>query len=315
MHHSVMLEEALALLAIRPDGIYVDGTAGAGGHTRGMLSQLGADGRVFAVDCDPTALARLAGDAGVGGDARCTLMQGNFESIGTMMKNEAGVEKVNGILMDLGYSSNQLDDPQRGFSFSKDGPLDMRLDPNAPRNAADIVNTADVDTLKYIFKTYGEEHRAHVIASAIVRERASATITTTGQLAELVSRVVGRGKRNHHPATRMFQALRIAVNDELGVLERGLDSALSVLEEGGRLVVISFHSLEDRIVKQFMRRHEGVWESLHAGGSVWRGEHPRMKRITKKPQLPAAAEIARNPRSRSAKCRAAERIGDTGTDD
>ena len=308
MHHSVMLDEAIELLAIRSDGVYVDGTVGAGGHSRAILSHLGPTGRVLSVDCDPSALARLAADPEMGGDTRCTLVQGNFADIEILMKT-ADIQKVSGVLMDLGISSTQLDDPERGLSFSHDGPLDMRLDPNGPTTAADIVNSADARELCRIFREYGEERHAMRVARAILREREVAPIVTTARLAEIVSRVVGRGGKNH-PATRVFQALRIEVNNELGSLEDGLNGALNMLEVGGRLVVISFHSLEDRIVKRFMRSHEGTWESLHAGGEAWRGETPCVRRVTRKPRVPTDEEVQRNSRSRSAKCRAAERVTD-----
>ena len=308
MHQSVMLEEAVALLGVRAEGVYVDATAGAGGHVRAILERLGPKGRVYAIDRDPASLARIASMSDVGGDARCRLLQGNFADIGALM-DAAGTEKVNGVLMDLGISSDQLDDPARGLSFNQDGPLDMRMCPHDALMAAHIVNQAEPLELVRIFRTYGEEPRAMAVSRAIVRERAKAPIETTTHLADIVSRVVGR-KRKHHPATRVFQALRIAVNDELGSLERGLDGALASLEEGGRLVAISFHSLEDRIVKRFMRRHEGVWESLQAGGEAWRGELPRVKRVTRKFIKPGDAEVGINPRARSAKCRAVERVSD-----
>ena len=308
MHQSVLLKEAVELLGVRADGVYVDATAGAGGHVRAILERLGPTGRVYAIDRDPAALARLASTADVGGDARCCLRQGNFADLSALLKAE-GLESISGVLMDLGISSDQLDDPERGLSFNQDGPLDMRLCPRDDVTAAEIVNQADLTELVHIFRTYGEESRAMAVARAIVREREKAPIETTTQLADMVSRVVGR-KRKHHPATRVFQALRIAVNDELGSLERGLDGALASLEEGGRLVVISFHSLEDRIVKRFMRRHEGTWESLHEGGEAWRGELPRVKRTLRKFVSAGDDEVRRNPRARSAKCRAVERVRD-----
>ena len=308
MHQSVLLEEAVELLGIRADGVYVDATAGAGGHVRAILERLGPTGRVYAIDRDPAALARLASLADVGGDARCRLLQGNFADFSALLKAEE-IESISGVLMDLGISSDQLDNPERGLSFNQDGPLDMRLCPMDDVTAAEIVNQADLMELVHIFRTYGEESRAMAVARAIVREREKAPIETTTQLAEIVSRVVGR-KRKHHPATRVFQALRIAVNDELGSLERGLDGALASLEEGGRLVVISFHSLEDRMVKRFMRRHEGIWEPLHEGGEAWRGELPRVKRMLRKFVSAGAVEVSQNPRARSAKCRAVERVPD-----
>ena len=290
MHHSVLLEEAVELLGIRPEGVYVDATAGAGWHVKAILAQLGPTGRVYAIDRDPGALARIAARPDVGGDERCSLIQGNFGDIAELM-SAAGVEQVNGVLMDLGISSDQLDDPERGLSFNQEGPLDMRLCPNDELTAADIVNQADPFELVRIFRTYGEETRATAVSRAIVRERAKAPIETTKHLADIVCSVIGR-KRKHHPATRVFQALRIAVNDELGSLERGLDGSLSVLEEGGRLVAISFHSLEDRIVKQFFRSMARQGELLE---------------LTRKPVPPSEDEIRSNPRSRSAKMRAARR--------
>jgi 16S rRNA (cytosine1402-N4)-methyltransferase len=225
------------------------------------------------------------------------------------MAEERGIGQLDGILLDLGVSSNQLDEADRGFSFQQAGPLDMRMNRSEGPTAADLVNTLSREELARVFRDYGEERSAWRIAGAIVQAREEEPFTTTGRLAEVISAEVGgrRGGRLH-PATRVFQALRIAVNDEIGSLERGLQDGLDLLKAGGRLAVISFHSLEDRPVKQFFNRHAGRIEALQQGGERWVGELPRVKKITRKAIVATEQEVRENPRARSARLRVAERI-------
>jgi 16S rRNA (cytosine1402-N4)-methyltransferase len=302
-HAPVLLEAVVAALAVRPDGVYVDATYGRGGHADALLAGLNATGRLVVVDRDPEAVAdakRRLGD-----DPRVTIHHGTFERLTELV----GAGRAHGILLDLGVSSPQLDDPSRGFSFLRDGPLDMRMDPGAGPSAAEFVATASEREITTVIAEFGEERLARRIAGAIVAARTAAPITTTGALAALVAAAVPARRREpgKHPATRTFQALRIAVNRELELLELALDDALEALALAGRLVVISFHSLEDRRVKRFMRRHA-------AGDPVWRGlpgapaeARPRLA-LVGKAQRADAAEVARNPRARSAVLRVAEKV-------
>ncbi len=303
-----MVNEVIDLLVEEKDGIYVDATAGGGGHTAALLACLEPGGRVFAVDRDASALDRVEHRLGAVAPGRCTLLRGNYSALEDLLQRE-GILKVNGVLMDLGMSSDQLDDPGRGLSFQQDGPLDMRLSQDEETTAADLVNGLAESELERIFREFGEERHARTLAKAIGAARADARIETTAQLAGIVEKRLGR-RGPRHPATRVFQALRIAVNREFEHLEKGLAAGLNVLADGGRLAVISFHSLEDRMVKQFMKRHVGRWESLPAGGQAWSGEQPRMERVTRKPLKPGAEEVAQNPRARSAKLRVARRMSD-----
>jgi 16S rRNA (cytosine1402-N4)-methyltransferase len=282
----VLLGPALDYLAIRPDGIYVDATFGAGGHSSAILSKL-TTGRLISFDADPTAMARAETMA----DPRFSFVSANFRELSDEL-DRLGVESVDGVLFDLGVSSMQFDDAERGFSLGKPAPLDMRMDPRQGRSAYDVLATASESELADIFFHYGEERAARRIAHAIVGRRlAGALPETTTEFASLVSGVLHRsGHRERiHPATRVFQALRIAVNDELDALRDGLELAVSRLRTAGRVVAISFHSLEDRIVKQTFRGDE------------------RLSVLTKKPLGPTEAEINENSRSRSAKLRAAQR--------
>ncbi|MDE2482583.1 MAG: 16S rRNA (cytosine(1402)-N(4))-methyltransferase RsmH [bacterium] len=286
MHVSVLLEQSLEYLAIRPDGIYVDATFGAGGHSRAILERL-RGGRLIALDADPNAAARAAAI----GDPSLTFVHANFSELGRVL-DECGVPLVDGVLFDLGVSSMQLDEATRGFSFRESAPLDMRMNPLEGQSAYEVLATASERELADIFFHYGEERAARRIAHAIVERRTSGSLPkTTTEFAQLVAGVVHRpGKRERiHPATRVFQALRIAVNDELDVLRDGLHAAISRLRGAGRVVAISFHSLEDRIVKHTFREDE------------------RLEILTKKPILPDESEMASNPRARSAKLRAAQR--------
>ena len=286
MHRSVLLAQSLEYLAIRPDGIYVDATFGAGGHSRAILARLNG-GRLIALDADPEAMDR----ARAIDDRAFTFVPANFSELRRVL-DECGIELVDGVLFDLGVSSMQLDDAQRGFSFRESAPLDMRMNPYVGRSAYDILATASERELADIFFNYGEERAARRIAHAIVERRREGRLPkTTVEFAAFISGIVHRpGKRERiHPATRVFQALRIAVNAELDVLREGLNGAIESLRDAGRVVVISFHSLEDRIVKQTFRDDE------------------RLDVLTKKPVIPDESEMAENSRSRSAKLRAAQR--------
>lgn len=285
-HVPVLLGPALEYLAIQPDGIYVDATFGAGGHSAAILAAL-TTGRLISFDADPSAIERAAAMA----DPRFTFVSANFRELSNEL-DRCGVASIDGVLFDLGVSSMQFDDPERGFSLGKAAPLDMRMDTRLERSAYDVLATASETELADIFFHYGEERAARRLARAVVgRRMAGALPETTVDFAQLVSGVLHRpGHRERiHPATRVFQALRIAVNDELDALRDGLEAAVSRLRVAGRVVAISFHSLEDRIVKQAFRGDE------------------RLNVLTKKPLGPSENEMAENPRSRSAKLRAAQR--------
>jgi len=292
-HAPVMAAEVLEYLAPRPGGWYVDATFGAGGHTRALLRR-GAN--VIAIDQDPGAatyaaeLAREIGTlpASAGAAPRLVFAAGNFRQMESIVF-EHGVDAVAGVLLDLGVSSMQLDEGERGFAFRHEGPLDMRMG-YQDVSAADIVNDAPMEELAAIIWRYGEERHSRRIARRIVEVRENAPILTTGRLAEVVASAYPPGPRREHPARRTFQALRIHVNDELGALQEGLEGATRLLEDDGRLVVLSYHSLEDRIVKRFLK------------------DSPRLEALTKKPLLASEAETSTNPRARSAKLRAGRKV-------
>jgi 16S rRNA (cytosine1402-N4)-methyltransferase len=304
-HIPVLLDEVIAALAPSEGGLTVDGTFGAGGYTRALLAADPAL-RVLAIDRDPTAIA--GGQALVTeAQGRLTLVPGRFGDLDTLAL-EAGLGPVTAVVLDIGVSSMQLDTPERGFSFRHDGPLDMRMGADGP-SAADLVNEADEAELADIIYHYGEERRSRAVARAIHETRRRGRIETTAQLAEIVAGVVRAEPGSHiHPATRTFQGLRIAVNDELGELVRALHAAERVLVPGGRLAVVTFHSLEDRIVKQFFAARSGRASqgSRHLPGSTT-AEIRSLTPVTKGPVLPGEAELARNPRARSAKLRAVAR--------
>ncbi len=284
------------MLAPRPAGRYLDATVGGGGHALAVLQAAQPGGRLLGIDADPAALAATAARLHAAGlTEQVVLCHGSFADLATLAAT-AGFSTFDGILFDLGVSSYQLDTPERGFSFAADGPLDMRLDPTQGLTAADMVNRLSERELADIIFLYGEEHAARRIARAIVEHRRTQPFHRTAELAEVVVRAVGGRHSRIHPATRTFQALRIAVNHELDRLQTALPQAVELLAPGGRLAVISFHSLEDRIVKQFLRAEAS-------------GETPRLTILTKKPVVPTAAEVASNPRARSAKLRVATRIG------
>jgi len=301
VHIPVMLDEVVEGLALRENGRYLDGTFGRGGHARAILARLSDAGRLYLMDRDPTAIA--VAEAGLATDARVALRHDNFATMGEWSALEGGLD---GILLDLGVSSPQLDDASRGFSFMADAPLDMRMDTTRGISAADFLRDADETEIADVLWTFGEERFSRRIAKAIVERRATAPILRTGELAELVARCVGRREPGKNPATRTFQALRIRVNAELESVERGLDAALELLKVGGRLAVISFHSLEDRTVKQFIRSHEGRVQGSRRAPPT-EAKLARLKPVGKA-IFPSDAEVAANPRSRSAVLRIAEKL-------
>ena len=306
MHVPVLLREAVDSLAVRQGGVYVDGTLGRAGHAREILLRGGAGTTLVGIDRDEQALAesaaRLEGLTGT----KAVLVHGCHGSLAEIVR-EKGFHEVDGVLLDLGVSSPQLDEADRGFSFQTDGPLDMRMDRSRGVTAAELVATRTEGELADILRTLGEEPNARRIARAIVQVRAARPIETTGQLAGLVEKTVGR-RGPHHPATRTFQALRMAVNDEIGELERALDGGLDVLKAGGRFAVITFESLTDRIVKRFFAAHAGRMVSLQQGGERWEGVLPRVRPVTRHAVVASEEERNVNPRARSAKLRTVERM-------
>ncbi len=304
-HQPVLLRETIEFLAVRPGGRYIDATFGGGGHTRAILEASAPDGVVLAVDADPEAIAR-AEELAREYPGRLIPCHGNFAAL-VELARARGFAEVDGVLFDLGLSSFQLAAPERGFSFQLSGPLDMRFDPTRGQPASVLVNTWPAERLAELIASYGEEPRARQIARAIVEARRRAPIETSEQLAEIVSRVAGR-RRGIHPATRTFQALRIAVNQELEALEKGLADAVELLRPGGRLVVISFHSLEDRSVKRFLRAESQPCRCPPGTPICVCGQRARLRILTPKPVRPSPEEVAANPRSRSARLRAAERL-------
>jgi 16S rRNA (cytosine1402-N4)-methyltransferase len=300
-HIPVMLGEAVEGLAVRAGGRYLDGTFGRGGHARAVLSRLGPDGRLLLMDRDPTAIATA--QAEFAADPRVSIRHANFSSLADWDETAAGLD---GVLLDLGVSSPQLDEAARGFSFMADAPLDMRMDPTQGESAADFLARADEREIADVLWIHGEERFSRKIARAIVQDRAERPLTRTGELAALIERVVGRREPGKHPATRSFQALRIQVNGELDSLKQGLESALERLNVGGRLSVISFHSLEDRAVKLFIRDHSGRVQGSRRGPPV--AAAPARLAAVGKAQFPSDAELAANPRARSAVLRVAEKL-------
>ncbi len=306
-HITVLLEEAVAALSPRADGCYVDGTFGRGGHSRLILERIGPGGRLLGFDKDPLAIA--TGNTLAAEDGRFVVVQRSFAELADELAVRGLADQVSGILLDLGVSSPQLDDAERGFSFLNDGPLDMRMDPSRGVSAAQFIATADEDEIARVFKEYGEERFAKRMARAVVARRQEQPFERTADLAQVLTVANPAWEKGKNPATRAFQGLRIHVNNELGDLERGLDAALESLEVGGRLVVISFHSLEDRIVKQFMRKHaKGEMDKLPRDLPIIpKAFEPRLKLIGK-PQFASEAELKANPRSRSAVMRVAEKL-------
>ena len=300
----MLAAEALAALALQADGYYVDATFGRGGHTALLLQALGREGRVLALDRDPEAIA--AGQARFAGEDRLTLLHASFADLRTLVAAHSAGRICRGALFDLGVSSPQLDEAARGFSFRSDGPLDMRMDPTRGEPVSLWLARASLDEIRQVIAAYGEERFARRVAQAIVAARQQAPLTRTGQLAEIVSRAVRTREPGKHPATRTFQALRMHVNDELGQLEKGLAGAVDALGPGGRLAVISFHSIEDRLVKRFMQRASQLEPGLASLPGVPPGLEPRLRLIGHKLR-PQPAEVERNPRARSALLRVAEK--------
>ncbi|MHB8346943.1 MAG: 16S rRNA (cytosine(1402)-N(4))-methyltransferase RsmH [Acidiferrobacterales bacterium] len=304
-HYPVLLKEALAALELRPEGIYIDGTFGRGGHARGILDGLGPLGRLLALDRDPQAVeaARMM----FAGDARFEVVRGRYSMMGQAIADRGWTGKVSGVLLDLGVSSPQLDDPNRGFSFRHDGPLDMRMDPDSGFAAAQWLNSATESEISRVIRDFGEERFTRRIARAICAERVRQPITTTGRLAQIVAAAVPTREPGQDPATRTFQAIRLHVNHELEELRAVLPQTVQVLAPGGRLAVISFHSLEDRIVKDFVRteaRGDHFPPDLPVPAAML---SPRL-RVVGKPARPGDEELRRNPRARSAVMRVAEKL-------
>jgi 16S rRNA (cytosine1402-N4)-methyltransferase len=304
-HTPVLVEESLAALALQADGYYVDATFGRGGHTARILEALGGEGRLLALDRDAAAIA--AGRARFANEVRLTLVHAPFAELASLVPQHSHGRPCRGVLFDLGVSSPQLDDPARGFSFRADGPLDMRMDATRGEPVSAWLARAGVDEIREVIATLGEERFARRVAGAIVSARAEAPITRTSQLADIVSRAVRTREPGKHPATRTFQALRMFINDELGQLERGLAAAANALAIGGRLAAITFHSLEDRAVKQFMQAETRVAPELARLPVIPANAEPRFRLVGRKAR-PSSAEIAQNPRARSAMLRVAERV-------
>jgi len=308
VHYSVMVAEVLQYLAPRPGGVYVDGTLGGGGHTELILEASGPDGVVYGIDRDPAALAaaekRLKRFGG-----RFRPLQGSYGDLALLLAVQ-GVSAIDGLVLDLGVSSPQLDHAERGFSFRAEGPLDMRMDPTQGETAAELVNRLSERELERVIKEFGEERWARKIAQRIVTARQEQPLATTLQLAELVERTIPRKFQEDriHPATRTFQALRILVNGELEQVEQGLQAGIGLLRPGGRLVVISFHSLEDRIVKQRLRDAATGCRCPRQLPQCVCGHKPLLRVLTGRPVMAGDVELAENARSRSAKLRAAERL-------
>lgn len=307
-HETVLLKEAVDVLLPRSGGIYVDATLGGGGHTARLLERSAPDGVVIAFDQDETAIAHAEG-LKQRHPGRLTLVRANFAQMGERLRS-LGVMEVDGVLFDLGVSSPQFDRPERGFSYWYEGPLDMRMDRDQPLTAREIVNGWDEKELARILREYGEERFAPAIARAIVRARARAPIETTTELAEIVRSAIPAAARRSgpHPARRTFQAIRMAVNDELGALERGLKAAFDALRPGGRLSVITFHSLEDRMVKRMFQTWSQGCICPPEFPVCQCGRKPLGRMVSRKPVTPSSEELERNPRARSAKMRAFEKL-------
>ena len=306
-HISVLLNECIDNLNIRPDGIYVDGTMGGGGHSLEIAKRL-TTGRLICIDQDPNA-HEAAGKRLAEYKDRITFVRDNFGNIKSIL-DSWGIEKIDGMLLDIGVSSHQLDEAERGFSYQQDAPLDMRMNPDRPFSAYDVVNGYDEDELDRVIFTYGEERWARRIAQFIVKEREAKPIETTGELVDIIKKAVPKGARKDgpHPAKRTFQAIRIEVNGELEVLQRAIDDVAARLAVGGRLCIITFHSLEDRIVKEAFRKQENPCICPPQFPVCVCGKKPLGRVITRKPILPSKEELEENPRSRSAKLRVLEGI-------
>ncbi len=309
-HIPVLAEEVMSMLAPAPGNLQIDATLGGGGHTERILEATDPDGRLLGLDADGAAIARVDGRLRPRFGDRLVLRQANFRDLATVAR-DAGFEQVDGALFDLGLSSYQLADTERGFGFRAGGPLDMRFDTSRGVPASELLATLDVDELTALFRRYGEEPKARRIARAIVDARGSEPVATAEELATLVEGVAPpnpRQPRRTHPATRVFQALRIAVNEELDALQEGLAAAVDLLRPGGRLVVLSYHSLEDRIVKRFIAAERRGCVCPPELPVCVCGRNPRLRLLTRPSVTPTRAEVEANPRARSARLRAAERL-------
>ncbi len=305
LHETVLKEEAIAALAVQPNGFYIDATFGRGGHTDAILQELGPDGRLLVFDKDPEAIAVASELAGR--EPRLQVEHASFSRLAELASQHGVEGKVNGILFDLGVSSPQLDSPTRGFSFMHDGPLDMRMNTTDTEQAADWINSASVSEMADVFKRFGEERYSKRLAAAIAAEREIERIETTGRLAEIVKAAHPAWEKDKHPATRVFQAIRIYINSELAEIEQAMQSCESILAPSGRLVAISFHSLEDRIVKRFMAdkaKGDNFPRNLPVPAAALT---PTFKKVGKALK-PSAEEISHNPRARSAVMRVAEKL-------
>lgn len=303
-HASVLLDGAVDALVHDPEGVYLDGTFGRGGHSRAILERLSPQGRLLAIDRDPQAIA----EARTLTDSRFAIEQGEFANLAEIARRHDLFGKLDGVLLDVGVSSPQLDDPERGFSFLRDGPLDMRMDPTRGESAADWLARAGEADIAQVFKSYGEERFAKRLARAVVTRRLEKPFLRTGDLAEVLKAAHPAWEKGKHPATRAFQALRIHINAELEQLDAALAAALEALAPGGHLVVISFHSLEDRRVKRFIREHVRGDSDLPRGVPVREDQLRRRLEMLGKAQRPSAAEVDANPRARSAVMRAARKL-------
>ena len=303
-HVPVLLGPVLKGLNVKQDGIYIDGTFGRGGHSSAILAALNKEGRLIAIDRDPQAIASAA--SVLTNDPRLTLIRSDFAKLATRINEQGLTGRVNGLLLDLGVSSPQLDEADRGFSFLRDGPLDMRMDPDSGISAAEFLGNVEKKSLTRLLRMYGDEPMAARIAGAVVASRETSAIETTGQLADIVASVVPAHTRKKHPATKTFQAIRIFINNELEQLEAALTQSIDLLAKGGRLCVISFHSLEDRIVKRFIRDASRETEQYRGMPNVPKEFQPKLKPIGKG-IVATVDEIAANVRARSARLRIAER--------
>jgi len=303
-HVPVLLGPVLKGLNVKQDGIYIDGTFGRGGHSSAILAALNKEGRLIAIDRDPQAIASAA--SVLTNDPRLTLIRSDFAELATRINEQGLTGRVNGLLLDLGVSSPQLDEADRGFSFLRDGPLDMRMDPDSGISAAEFLGKVEKKSLTRLLRMYGDEPMAARIAGAVVASRETSAIETTGQLADIVASVVPAHTRKKHPATKTFQAIRIFINNELEQLEAALTQSIDLLAKGGRLCVISFHSLEDRIVKRFIRDASRETEQYRGMPNVPKEFQPKLKPIGKG-IVATVDEIAANVRARSARLRIAER--------
>jgi len=305
-HLSVLLNETVDGLNIQSDGIYIDGTFGRGGHSRHVLSHLGENGRLIAIDRDPQAIEAAKQFAD---DPRFQIVHGGFGQLAEYVEELGLTGKINGVLLDLGVSSPQLDDAERGFSFLRDGPLDMRMDNSQGQTAAQWIARAEIEDMAWVFKTYGEEKNSRHIARCIAADREKTPFLRTKDLADLIARITKNKERNKHPATRVFQAIRIYINSELEQIDQALEGALAVLAPQCRLSVISFHSLEDRMVKRFIRRHS-QGESVPHGLPIMEAELNKSRKLkaVSKALKPSDAELELNPRARSSVLRVAERL-------